>query len=155
MEDWKNDRIGSAERGENPLVMVKMKSGFAVIGDNQFLPGYCILLRYPKAASINELSLTERIQYLTDMTLIGDAIIKTCNPLRVNYSILMNLDHYLHAHIEARYDWEPEENKCRPSYCYPKELRYDSKYQYSDEKYGDLKRDITQNLLELIRKAGY
>ena len=38
MDSWKNDRIGSSERGENPRVMVKMKSGFAVIGDNQFLP---------------------------------------------------------------------------------------------------------------------
>ena len=92
MEDWKNDRIGSAEKGQNPMVMVKMKSGFAVIGDNQFLPGYCVLLGYPKASSLNELSIKERSQYLTDMTLIGDAIIKACNPLRVNYSILMNLD---------------------------------------------------------------
>lgn len=155
MDSWKNDRIGSAERGENPTVMVKMKSGFAVIGDNQFLPGYCVLLRYPKASSLNELSLSERTQYLTDMTLIGDAIIKACNPLRINYSILMNLDHYLHAHIEARYDWEPDENKNRPSYFYPKEQRYSSKYEYSEEKYGDLKRNITQNLLELMKNAGY
>jgi diadenosine tetraphosphate (Ap4A) HIT family hydrolase len=155
MDSWKNDRISSAERGENPTVMIKMKSGFAVIGDYQFLPGYCVLLGYPKASSLNELSLADRAQYLTDMTLIGDAIIKTCNPLRINYSILMNLDHYLHTHIEARYDWEPAANKCRPSYFYPKEQRYDTQYEYSDEKYGDLKRNITQNLLELMRDAGY
>jgi hypothetical protein len=53
MNSWKSDRIGSAERGENPTVMVKMKSGFAVIGDNQFLPGYCVLLGYPRASSLN------------------------------------------------------------------------------------------------------
>lgn len=155
MDNWKNDRIAYLERGENPTLMVKMKSGFAVIGDYQFLPGYCVLLAYPKASSLNELSLAERTQYLIDMTLIGDAIIKTCNPLRVNYSTLMNLDHYLHTHIEARYDWEPEENKCRPVYCYPREQRYSNQYEYSDEKYGDLKRSITQNLLELMKNAGY
>lgn len=155
MDSWKSDRIGSAERGENPTVMVRMKSGFAVIGDNQFLPGYCVLLGYPRASSLNELSLEGRTQYLTDMTLIGDAIIKACNPLRINYSILMNLDHYLHAHIEARYDWEPEENKCRPSYFYPKEQRYGSQYEYSDEKYGDLKTNITENLLELMKEIDY
>ena len=116
MESWKNDRIGSAIRGENPMVMLRMKSGFAVLGDNQFLPGYCVLLGCPKADSLNELTLPERNQYLLDMTLIGDAVIKVCKPIRVNYSILMNLDHYLHAHIEARYDWEPDEYKCRPSY---------------------------------------
>lgn len=155
MDSWKKDRIGSAERGENPTVMVKMKSGFAVIGDNQFLPGYCVLLGYPKASSLNELSLEERAQYLTDMTLIGDAIIKACNPLRINYSTLMNLDHYLHTHIVARYDWEPEEYKCRPVYFYPKEETNHNKYQYSDKKYGDLKRKITENLLELMKNASY
>jgi len=34
MDNWKNDRIGSCERGENPTLMVKMKSCFAVIGDH-------------------------------------------------------------------------------------------------------------------------
>lgn len=44
MDDWKKDRIGSALRGENPTVIARMKTGFAVIGDTQFLPGYCLLL---------------------------------------------------------------------------------------------------------------
>lgn len=155
MEKWKNDRIASAERGDNPTVMVKMKSGFAVIGDNQFLPGYCVLLRYPKVNSLNELSLEERSQYLQDTTLIGDAIIKTCNPLRINYSTLMNLDHFLHTHIEARYVWEPEEYKCRPSYFYPKEQRYSNQYEYSQEKYGDLKKSIEQSLLQIMKEINY
>lgn len=47
-EEWKKDRFGAIERGENPMVLAKMKSGFAVIGDTQFLPGYCVLLAYPK-----------------------------------------------------------------------------------------------------------
>jgi len=153
MENWKNDRIGSAIRGENPMVMVRMKSGFAVLGDNQFLPGYCVLLGYPKADSLNELTLPERNQYLLDMTLIGDSIIKACNPLRVNYSILMNLDHYLHAHVEARYDWEPDEYKCRPSYFYPKEQRYSKEFEYNENQYGELKRNITEALKSLMDQS--
>lgn len=155
MDDWKNDRIGSALRGENPMVIAKMKSGFAVIGDNQFLPGYCVLLGYPKADSLNELTVTQRSQYLLDMTLIGDAIIKVCHPLRINYQILMNLDHYLHAHIEARYDWEPEQCKQGPSYFYPKEQRYAEKYEYSEQKYGELKKDLTDALNEIMKTSGY
>jgi hypothetical protein len=42
--DWLDDRIGAAHRGENPLVMARMRSGFAVIGDTQHLPGYSLLL---------------------------------------------------------------------------------------------------------------
>ena len=153
MESYKNDRIGSCERGENPTFMVKMKSGFAVIGDNQFLPGYCVLLGYPKASSLNELPIEARTQYLIDMTLIGDAIIQVCKPLRINYSTLMNLDHYLHTHIEARYDWEPDEYISRPSYFYPKEQRYTVKYEYCEQNYGDLKQKITETLKILMQKA--
>ncbi len=155
MSNWKSDRIGSAERGENPTVILKMKSGFVVIGDNQFLPGYCVLLGYPKAGSLNELTIPQRTQYLLDMTMIGDAIIEACQPLRINYSTLMNLDHYLHTHIEARYDWEPDEYKYRPSYFYPKEQRYTEEYEYCEEKYGELKAKITQSLIKIMKQNGY
>lgn len=149
---WKLDRIGSCERGENPMVLARMRSGFAVIGDNQFLPGYCVLLGYPQAASLNELPLDKRGQYLIDMTLIGDAILKVCNPLRINYAIMMNLDHYLHAHIEARYDWEPEEYKCRPRWFYPREIMYSKEYEYSEERHGEMKRKIAEALREICKR---
>jgi diadenosine tetraphosphate (Ap4A) HIT family hydrolase len=153
MENWKNDRIGSCERGGNPTLMVKMKSGFAVIGDHQFLPGYCVLLGYPKASALNELPMEKRLQYLADMTLIGDAIIKVCNPLRVNYSTLMNLDNYLHTHIEARYEWEDDQYRRRPSYFYPREQRFGQEYEYSEQKYGELKRKLTEALKVLMTEA--
>jgi hypothetical protein len=41
---WRDDRVGSALRGGNPLVMARMQSGFAVIGDTQHLPGRSLLL---------------------------------------------------------------------------------------------------------------
>jgi hypothetical protein len=42
--DRRDDRIGAAHRGENPLVMARLRSGFAVVGDTQHLPGYSLLL---------------------------------------------------------------------------------------------------------------
>jgi len=153
MSNWKNDRIGSCERGENPSLMLKMKSGFAVFGDHQFLPGYCLLLGYPKVSSLNELSMEARKQYLADMTLIGDAIIKVCNPLRINYSMLMNFDHYLHTHIEARYEYEPDEYRSGPTYCYPKEQRFGKDYEYNEQKHGELKHKITKALEDLMKPA--
>ena len=41
-DDWRMDRIGSAQRAENPTVLRHLDAGFAVIGDTQFLPGYCV-----------------------------------------------------------------------------------------------------------------
>jgi len=151
MQPWQLDRINSCVRGENPTVMAKMKSGYAVFGDIQFLPGYCVLLGYPKVFSLNELSLAERSQYILDTTLIGDAIIKVCNPLRINYATLMNTDPYLHTHIHARYDWEPEEFRKGPTWWWSKEklLRPEHDWQQFEE----LKQDITSALTEIMNQA--
>ncbi|MGW7356235.1 hypothetical protein ACWGI0_06060 [Streptomyces sp. NPDC054802] len=60
MTHWKDDRIGSAERGENPTVLARMSTGWAVIGDIQHLPGYCLLLYAGKANHLTDLPRDER-----------------------------------------------------------------------------------------------
>jgi hypothetical protein len=58
--DWRLDRIGSALRGENPTVLARMPGGFAVIGDVQWLPGYCVLLSDdPSAQRLSDLAPAE------------------------------------------------------------------------------------------------
>ena len=155
MDDWKLDRIGSCERGENPTLLMKMKSGFAVIADSQFLPGYCILLAFPKIASLNDLPMNERSQFLLDMSIIGDAISKTCKPLRINYSIMANTDHYLHAHIQARYDWEDANHICIPAWLYPVDEFYGKAHEFSEAKHGKLQKDLITNLKELMEQYTY
>ena len=155
MDNWKLDRFGSCERGENPTLLMKMKSGFAVIADSQFLPGYCILLASPRIASLNDLSIHNRSLFLLDMSIIGDAITKTCNPLRINYSIMANTDHYLHAHIQARYSWEPESNISIPAWSYPVEQFYDKAHEFNEAKHGDLKKNLIENLIDIVSQVAY
>ena len=136
-------------------MIMKMKSGFVVMADNQFLPGYCILLRCPKVDSMTDLSLEERRQFLIDITLVGDAINKVCNPRKINYSTLMNKDNYLHTHIEARYDWEPDEYKYRPSWAYPENERFIEKYAYNETQHGELKQKLADALIGLMAQERY
>lgn len=44
-EDWKQDRIGAAERGENPTVIARMPGGYAVMGDRSFCLDIACCLR--------------------------------------------------------------------------------------------------------------
>ena len=70
--DWQEDRIGSALRGENPLVMARMRSGFAVIGDTQHLPGYSLLLTDdPSADHLTDLEWERRKAFLFDLSLLA------------------------------------------------------------------------------------
>jgi len=112
------ERIELARKGLNPTVITKMKSGWVVLGDNQIIQGYCLLLADPIVDNLNQLNAEERKQFLSDMTIIGDALTNILNARIINYSILGNLDKGLHAHIHPRYDWEKEEFRKSPPWKY-------------------------------------
>jgi len=153
MEEWKRDRIGSALRGENPLVIAQMRSGFAVIGDTQFLPGYCLLLGVPRVRDLTDLPLPARLDFLRDMSLLGEAVTRVCQPHRINYEIFGNTDPFLHAHVLPRYAWEDAEALSRPAYVYPPERWNAPADQFSEDAHGELKTRIRTALLELTQQA--
>lgn len=154
-EDWKRDRIGAAERGENPTVIARMRSGFAVIGDTQFLPGYCVLLAVPQVEQLNDLPISQRRDFLLDMSLLGDAISRACipTPRRINYSILGNTDAFLHAHVFPRYDSEPPERIPYPVWFYPRESWTDPQHQFTETRHGALRMRIATELRTLVDAA--
>lgn len=112
-----------------------------------------MLLASPQVDTLNELNFKARSDYLLDMSLIGEAIEQSCNQRRVNYSILGNTDAFLHAHVFPRYEWEAEELKPYPVWRYPNEKWSDPQYQYREEKHGELRKEITSKLLELMEQA--
>ncbi|AEV84824.1 diadenosine tetraphosphate hydrolase [Actinoplanes sp. SE50] len=129
MTDWRADRTGSALRGQNPTVLARLTAGFAVIGDSQFLPGYCVLITDdPAADRLTDLPRPRRLAFLADMDLLGEAVATVCHRhdprfRRVNYAILGNLDPFLHAHVHPRYDWEPPDLINGPATHYPADFR--------------------------------
>ena len=147
--DWRLDRVGSAERGENPMVLARLASGFAVIGDVQFLPGYCVLLASPQVARLEDLSRAERSAFLDDMGLLGEAVTTACAPLRINYSIYGNTDAFLHAHVWPRYDWEPAERRTKPPWLYPETHWRDPAFAYDPAEHGAIRVAIAQALARL------
>ncbi|WP_086350477.1 HIT family protein [Candidatus Enterococcus clewellii] len=146
--EWYENRILSAQNGSNPMLMKELKGGYAVFGDVQFLPGYCVLLPKTEVYSLNDLPLKERTQFLADMAFLGDALLAVCNPLRVNYDILGNTDNYLHAHVFPRYEWETEERRKMPVWLYDKSNWYDEDKQYDKVKHGELREKIALFLKE-------
>ena len=112
------ERVAAAREGANPKVICRMDSGWAVIGDVQFLEGYCLLLSDPVVPSLNDLSGEDRIQFLSDMALIGDALLQVTDAQRINYEILGNSEPELHAHIFPRFANEPEEKRMMPAWFY-------------------------------------
>jgi len=118
--------VEACRAGTNPALIARLSSGWAVMGDQQILAGYCVLLADPPVAHLNALSAADRNQFLTDMGHLGAAVLQATAAVRVNYAIFGNLEPALHAHVHPRYADEPEaQRQSNPwSYDWTKAVRF-------------------------------
>ncbi|WP_137876290.1 diadenosine tetraphosphate hydrolase [Rhodococcus sp. Q] len=125
MTNWKQARVESALRGQNPTVLTRLPEAFAAIGDVQWLPGYCVLLTDdPIITQLSDLPRPRRLAYLESIDRLASAVEHACRQAdsqfrRVNIEILGNTDAFLHTHIWPRYEWEPEQHRRMPVWLYP------------------------------------
>ena len=111
-------RVEAAHAGTNPTVIRRMPSGWLVLGDSQTLRGYCLLLADPVVQDINTLGYEQRVGFLLDMTLIGDALLEVTGARLINYQLLGNTDQALHVHLNPRYATEPDDKRPYPTWEY-------------------------------------
>lgn len=109
-----HQRVAAAERGENPTVICRMRSGWLVLCDRQTPRGWCILLSVPVALDLEELDEEGRGIFLSDMAAAGQVVKQVTGAYRINYSIFGNSDPALHAHIQPRFSDEPEHLRSQP-----------------------------------------
>jgi diadenosine tetraphosphate (Ap4A) HIT family hydrolase len=123
--DFRADRVGTALAGTNPTVLRRLRAGFAVIGDVQHLPGYCVLISdIPGVDQLTDLPPERQLLFLEDMAILGRAVAAVCSARdpefrRINLEIQGNTDAFLHAHVTPRYEWEPAEIVGWPAALHP------------------------------------
>lgn len=111
-------RVDALRAGSDPTFIARLSSGWAVMGERQFLPGYCLLLADPVVPALHALTIAERTQFLADMAALGDAVQKVTRSLRINYAILGNQEPALHAHVIPRFHDEPEKYATTHPFAY-------------------------------------
>jgi diadenosine tetraphosphate (Ap4A) HIT family hydrolase len=111
-------RVNDARAGRDPTVLGRCASGWAVFGHQQFVQGYLLLLPDPVVPDLNSLTPERRSQFLLDMSRLGDALVRTTAPLRINYAIFGNVEPALHAHVIPRYRNEPEHMQTQHPWAY-------------------------------------
>ncbi len=137
------ERVETARAGTNPAVVCRVSSGWVVLCDTQFLPGYSVLLPDPVVTSLNDLSPEKRAEYLCDMAVVGDALMEVTGAYRINYAILGNSEPILHAHIIPRFMDEPEEYRKNVPWSHPDAEKYSMPFDYERDK----------SLIERLKKA--
>ena len=110
--------VEACRAGNEPAVIARLPSGWAVLGQRQVLPGYCLLLPDPVVPHLNVLSAAERDRFLADLGRLGDAVLAATGALRINYAIFGNLEPALHAHVHPRYADEPAAMRTNNPWAY-------------------------------------
>jgi diadenosine tetraphosphate (Ap4A) HIT family hydrolase len=111
-------RVNDARAGRDPTVLGRCASGWAVFGHQQFVEGYLLLLPDPVVPDLHALTPERRSQFLLDMSRLGDALMRTKAPIRINYAIFGNVEPALHAHVIPRYRTEPEAMQTQHPWSY-------------------------------------
>jgi diadenosine tetraphosphate (Ap4A) HIT family hydrolase len=141
--------VDRCRAADYPAAVARLRSGWVVMGERQVLTGYCLLLPDPVVPHLNALVSEQRAQFLSDMALIGDALLRVTTALRINYAIFGNVDPALHAHVFPRHATEPEATRT----AQPWALDWNAAPSYSEALHGELKRRICADLQRLLSNA--
>src|SRR5690606_27640066 len=115
---------------------------WVVLGEQQFVRGYCLLLPDPVVPTLNTLGARERQQFLMDMSRIGDALLRVCGAARINYAIFGNVEPALHAHVVPRYIDEPPAMRA----AHPWEYNWDDAPRFERSRDGALAEALRKEL---------
>ena len=126
-----------------PAAVARLRSGWVIMGERQVLSGYCLLLPDPVMPHLNALPADLRGQFLSDMALVGDALMEVTVATRINYAMFGNVEPALHAHIFPRHAMEPEATRTAQPFA----LDWTGAPAYSDAVHGELKRRLAARLL--------
>lgn len=135
-------RVDALRAGNDPTFVARLASGWAVLGERQVLPGYCLLLPDPVVPTLNALAGAARAAFLADMAALGDAVLVATHAARINYAIFGNQDPALHAHVIPRYHDEPATYATAQPWAYD----WDRAPAFDPERHGELRDRIHAGL---------
>ncbi len=141
--------VDRCRAGTYPAAVARLGSGWVVMGERQVLTGYCLLLADPVVPHLNTLAPDLRGQFLSDMALVGDALLAVTAGLRINYALFGNVDPALHAHIFPRHATEPEATRT----LQPWALDWAAAPPYCEPLHGELQRRLAARLSECSEPA--
>lgn len=148
-----SERLSALAEGRDPLLVMRLKSGFAVMSHTQFLRGYCLLLAYPEVPSLQDLSPEGKLQFMYDVCQLGEAVQRATGCDRVNYGIYGNLDRFLHAHVVPRYNSEMSPFNEMPPMNYPEEIRGADEHVFDPANHRHLQVTIRERLQDLTERG--
>jgi diadenosine tetraphosphate (Ap4A) HIT family hydrolase len=130
--------VAACRAGSHAPLIARMSSGWAVLGQSQFLRGYSLLLPDPVAPHLNDMAYDHRNQFLLDMARLGDAVLQVTMALRINYAMFGNVEPALHAHVIPRFTDEAPALRAAHPWTYD----WNAAPSFSVELHGELQQQL-------------
>jgi diadenosine tetraphosphate (Ap4A) HIT family hydrolase len=134
--------VEACRAGTHGPAVARVPSGWVVMGEQQVLPGYCLLLPDPVVPDLNALAGVARSRFLTDLAVVGDALLALTAAIRINYAIFGNVEPALHAHLFPRLPSEPPTS----AKLQPFALDWNQAPKFSRELNGEFRQRLAQDL---------
>jgi diadenosine tetraphosphate (Ap4A) HIT family hydrolase len=87
----------------NPYFVAELETGYAVLADNQYVPGYTLFISKTCVPELHELAPDRRSRFLEEMAMVAEAVFRAFEPRKLNYELLGNSVAHLHWHLIPRY----------------------------------------------------
>lgn len=121
------DRYQAPSGGVSRRVAL-LPTAVAVLGNDQYYPGYTLVIARRHATELYHLPDAESTAYFQDMLRVARAIDRAFSPRKMNYELLGNTVAHLHWHLFPRYADDP--NPARPTWehAHPPKLLAEAEY---------------------------
>jgi diadenosine tetraphosphate (Ap4A) HIT family hydrolase len=103
-----------APSGEVSRRVALLPTSVAVLGNDQFYPGYTLVVARQHATELYHLPDADSTGYFRDMLRVARAIDRAFAPRKMNYELLGNTVAHLHWHLFPRYAGDP--SPARPTW---------------------------------------
>ncbi|WP_461218033.1 HIT family protein [Lapidilactobacillus salsurivasis] len=97
-------RIALIEAHKNPYFVSEMATGYVVIGDTQYFPGYTLFLAKEHVTELHLMPEKLKLQFLQEMSLVAEACSLAFHADKMNLELLGNGDAHVHWHLFPRHN---------------------------------------------------
>ena len=101
-------RLATCVDGSHPGLVAELDTGWAILGDRQWWPGYTLLLCKSPVTELHELSPVVRLRHLEELAQLAEAVCRVVRPHKLNYELLGNSVPHVHWHLFPRRVDEPD-----------------------------------------------
>lgn len=91
-----------------PLLIAQLETARAYLHEDQFFPGYVLLVLRRHATELYELAARERAVHLEEVSRVAQALARAFRPVKMNYELLGNQVPHIHWHLVPRLATDPD-----------------------------------------------